>query len=63
MIIVKCDRCEKEIGDLNDVRGDGMTCGYYAECWQEFMDDDEHDVCDECMWADSRYIAVYGNVA
>lgn len=37
------------------------TAGYYlAVSWAEFTDAGEVYVCDACMWADPRYILIYG---
>lgn len=38
-----------------------MTAGYYvAAAWSAFTNPGELYVCESCMWADPRYIAVYG---
>jgi hypothetical protein len=58
--MVTCDRCKKEV-DSPPPTGEGMTAGYYHN-WTQFTNPGEVNVCDECMWADARYIAVYGNV-
>ena len=62
-----CDRCGKTIEGMHvpaDETGRGFTAGYY-DCsgspWAEFVEEDEMIVCDACMWAEPRYIAVYGD--
>lgn len=38
-----------------------MTAGYYlAAAFPQFAHPGEIYICDDCMWADPRYIAVYG---
>ena len=57
-----CSRCEKKVDDV-DVT-EGMTAGYYdvRNCsWSQFADTNEDFICDECMWKDPRYKAVYHN--
>lgn len=43
-----------------------FTCGYYnvrrGTYWHKFANEGELQVCDNCMWDDPRYIAVYGVV-
>lgn len=59
-MLYRCDRCEKLIeGD----EGQNFTSGFYIVdqgCWSQFANPYETVVCDECMWADPRYIAIYG---
>lgn len=56
-----CDRCKQPIKDFTPPTGEGFTVGYYHN-WTEFMDPGERIVCGACIWADPRYIAVYGRV-
>jgi hypothetical protein len=56
-----CDRCKRDIKDFRQPDAGGMTAGYYYR-WFDFTDPGEEVVCDECMWADPRYIAVYGKM-
>lgn len=59
-MLLHCDRCHRKFdGD----EGKFFTSGfYYVNCgyWSKFAEPYETVVCDECMWADPRYIAVYG---
>lgn len=60
-MLVHCDRCKKKIeGEWID----GYTCGFYdvapPSSWAKYSNPYETVVCDECMWADPRYIADYG---
>jgi hypothetical protein len=55
---VHCDRCKKEVEGFIDEAG-GMSAGVYVD-WMDFFNPGEHIVCDACMWADPRYIAIYG---
>lgn len=59
-----CSRCRQEIKNARPPLGEGMTAGYYVvdDYWQRFCNMGERYVCDACMWADERYIAVYGKV-
>jgi hypothetical protein len=59
--MICCDRCKQEIVGARPPDPDGMTAGYYVG-WKEQMDPGEHIICDACMWADPRYIAIYGKV-
>lgn len=54
-----CSRCKKDTG--MQLPGEGMTAGYYqATGWPQFANPGEIFICDDCMWSDARYIAVYG---
>lgn len=57
-----CSRCHKTIpGSAHHTHG--MTAGYYdvrGNSWSEFARPGEEQVCDACMWADPKFIAVYG---
>jgi NTP pyrophosphatase (non-canonical NTP hydrolase) len=59
---IKCDRCGKEVEGI-DAPGIA-TGGFYqltGTCWQELrLNGDENVICDECMFADPKYIAIYG---
>ncbi len=59
-----CSRCKKDTG--SPLPDGGMTAGYYhvgagPSGWSQFANLGEVYICDECMWSDPRYIAVYGN--
>jgi hypothetical protein len=57
---VDCSRCGKII-DSPPPEPSEMTAGYYiAAGHQQFANPGEVYVCDACMWADPRYIAVHG---
>ena len=55
-----CDRCGKGSyeADIKEEE-ESITAGYYRG-WTEFTNPGELIVCDACMHADPRYIAVYG---
>lgn len=54
---VWCDRCHSAVeGFMPDAIG--MSGGVYVG-WTQYMDPGEHVVCDHCMWADERFLAVY----
>lgn len=56
---VLCDRCHQAVeGWLPDATG--MSAGVYVG-WPDQMNPGEYVVCDRCMWADPRYIAIYGH--
>lgn len=56
-----CSRCAKDLTELVSASDTGMTMGYYrAEGWLEFSNPGEKYICDECMFEDPRYIAIYG---
>lgn len=59
--IIICDRCKKPIDGF---RSEGATAGFYdtsaPEPWGKFANPGENNVCDNCMWSDPRYQAVYG---
>lgn len=60
MLTYHCDRCKKKIdGD----EGANFTSGFYyvtSGYWNRFARPYETVVCDDCMWADPDYIAIYG---
>lgn len=56
-----CSRCYKDLTDLIALSDEGMTIGYYrAKGWAEFCNPGEENICDDCMFKDPRYIAIYG---
>ncbi len=55
-----CDRCKKEIIGF---RHEMMTAGFYdvtGSPWNEFASSDEKNICDECMFANSKFQEIYG---
>jgi hypothetical protein len=62
-ISIVCDRCKKIVKGINTSIA---TSGYYStgsnSMWAKFASPDENAVCEECMWKDERYIAVYGKM-
>lgn len=63
-VTVTCDRCGREIEGWEETDPIGMTAGYYnvETGWPQFANPGEKVVCDQCMWADPRYQAVYSPV-
>lgn len=61
-VTVKCDRCGATVEGL---RAEGVTGGFYdvapPSTWAQYANEGEAIVCDECMFADPRYQAVYGD--
>lgn len=59
---VICDRCKQAV--INAYKDQYLTQGYYEtepnSYWSKFADKREYIICDECMFKDERYIAVYG---
>lgn len=60
---VTCSRCHTNLP--GSVLPDGvMTAGYYdvrgTGGWADYANPGEQFICDSCMWADPRYIAVHG---
>ncbi len=57
-----CSRCNKLVDEDGSDEPRGMTAGYYYVrfSWSEFANPGEVFICDECMWKDPRYIALYG---
>jgi hypothetical protein len=56
-----CDRCKEKVKHAS--RTLHGSVGYYevdAGWWHRFSNEGEKYVCDECMFKDERYIAVYG---
>ena len=62
-VTVQCDRCKKQV---NGIKTETATGGFYEVAnplgWGKYADPGEKIVCDNCMWNDPRYIAVYGKV-
>jgi hypothetical protein len=57
---VTCDRCKQRV--------EGIRCenefigGFYDMAkWEEYRRDNEHYVCDSCMFADPKYVERYGS--
>jgi hypothetical protein len=59
---VTCGRCHQVIVDSVLPDGKGMTAGYYVTPWQGMGTAEEKYVCDNCMWQDPKYIAIYGRM-
>lgn len=60
---IDCSRCGKIVDSPPPVKSDvgSMTAGYYvAASWPQFANTGEVYICDECVWVDQRYIAIYG---
>lgn len=58
---IQCDRCHEWVdGEVHE----NFSCGVYVTSgegyWSRFANPGEDIVCDNCMWADPRYIALYG---
>ena len=61
--MIVCDRCRQVLPKAD--RTEIWTIGFYdttSHDWARFANPGETVVCDACMWADPRYIAVYGHV-
>lgn len=61
---VTCCRCKLPVKDAFKDFLTGTTAGYYEVhdgYWNAFANPGEKFICDECMFKDERYIAVYGN--
>jgi hypothetical protein len=58
-----CDRCKVYKPGLLDLDDHGQligTGGVYVG-WPDFMSGSENLICDDCMFADPRYIVRYGD--
>lgn len=58
-ITIICDRCGKTVEGLEEL---GVySAGFYRrdDIWGQFMNPDEHLLCDACMQVDPRYQTVY----
>ena len=62
---ITCDRCRCPVPESVYGPDDPFTMGYYHidPNWTAFANAGEDHICDECMWDDPRYIAVYGVMA
>lgn len=61
-IHIVCSRCRKVVIDAAK-ECNGTTAGYYEVArgqWRKFANVGEQYLCDACMFADPRYIAIYG---
>lgn len=60
---VVCSRCREKVADARPPEH-GFTIGYYIleGYWSQFANIGEEILCDRCMWADDRYIKIYGHV-
>ena len=59
-VAITCSRCGKQVEGYRD---EIATGGFYdAKAWDQFANEGETEICDDCMWTDPRYIAVYGNM-
>ena len=63
--LVPCDRCGKTLFNRDfEEENFSATAGYYVtypgSAWEKFADAHESRVCDACMFADPRYIAIHG---
>lgn len=65
-IDIICDRCGKLINGVVIELGKNIppaTGGFYdvseGSVWHEFAKNNEHNVCDHCMWEDSSFIEKY----
>lgn len=58
---IECDRChQKVMGQIDDTSSAGVYVVEEGWCWSKFARPGERIVCDSCMWADPRYIKIYG---
>jgi len=61
--MIICDRCHGVKHDASIDTNDAVSYGCYdvsVGYWSQFSHESEKVVCDECMWKDPRYVAVYG---
>lgn len=59
--LVRCDRCHKAVEcSLNPDCTSGIYDTRPGSYWARFSNENERIVCDQCIWADPRYIEVYG---
>ena len=57
---IHCDRCDKLVeGGVEETFSYGVYFVAGTQ-WEKFANPNEQIVCDACMWADPRYIQVYG---
>lgn len=53
--------CDRHRGLVDGLEDEDCTGGFYRRSgWPDFFDAGEERVCDDCMFADPRYIKVYG---
>lgn len=58
---ITCSRCGQPVDSAPPCPSRPFTAGYYvAAAWADFANPGEEYICDACMFADPRYIAVYG---
>jgi hypothetical protein len=58
-IKVICDRCKQTI---EGIRGEEFTGGFYDMTrWEEYRRENEHHLCNSCMFADPKYVERYGS--
>jgi hypothetical protein len=56
-----CPRCKTAVEGSASWSPGQMTVGWYHRAgWAGFMRADEQLLCDACMWAEPRYVEVYG---
>jgi len=56
---VTCDRCKHLV---EGIRGEEFSAGFYdMSKWEEYRRDNEHYVCESCMFADLKYIERFGS--
>lgn len=53
--------CDRHHGLVDGHESEYFTAGFYKRAgWAEFFNEGEGRICDACMFADPRYIAIYG---
>lgn len=68
-VTVTCDRCGKVVHGIIDEfyldKTIKVTGGFYDvtdEYWSQFARWEEERICDDCMFADPKYKAIYGDL-
>lgn len=66
-ITTTCDRCGKVVyGGIDQIdEKNTITAGFYLVnegYWSQFARWEEERVCDDCMFADPKYIKIYGDL-
>ena len=66
-IKIKCDRCGNAVNGTIDENADGAitTGGFYDVTkggWKKYRRGKEESICDNCMFSDPKYIAIYGDL-
>lgn len=60
-VVFDCDRCGSEV---HGMEWEHFTGGYYyvgpGSGWQDFAQDGEERICDDCMWSNAEYKEIYG---